>query len=154
MSNNTHKLQKAFPVISVILAAILVFTVSQFADVKSDAYSTAESEGACVLEGTACQVFISDGLRIDVKVNQTITIEEAIDIEFTTSPGIEIESAWVEGVNMFMGKVPLLLEAVEPDTQKGWFMLGACSEPKMQWRMTINIKGRETPAFIWFSTQL
>ncbi len=67
-----------------------------------------------------------------------VVVEEQIDVSISGLQNAEITSAWVEGVNMFMGKIPVVLEQQE-DGAKGWFFLGSCSEPKMQWQLVLQL---------------
>ena len=153
MFRSTQYLQKYIPLLVIILTFLLVLSVGHFVGVnKTMPVDKQRATSGCVLDNQQCQIVLGDGITITVTVKQPIEIEESIDIVFETSPDVTIESAWVEGVNMFMGKVPLLVEARTPEVQEGWFMLGACSEPNMQWQMTLNIKGRDKPAFVWFDT--
>ena len=54
---------------------------------------------------------------------------------------------------MYMGKIPVLLEAQANGKWSGWFMLGSCSEPVMRWQLRLNIEGVEQPHYLYFVTQ-
>ncbi|WP_448212123.1 hypothetical protein [Colwellia sp. MEBiC06753] len=62
----------------------------------------------------------------------------------TQSPEITIASGYMEGVDMFMGKIPLFFKE-EPEitdsgrrfTSQGLF--GACSQKNMTWRVWLNL---------------
>lgn len=79
--------------------------------------------------------------------------EESVTVSITLPQDLIIESAWIEGVNMYMGKIPVLLESETNTKWTGWFMLGSCSEPVMRWQLRLNIKGQETPNYLYFITQ-
>ncbi|MBU2976863.1 hypothetical protein [Alteromonas sp. C1M14] len=78
--------------------------------------------------------------------------EETITVQFSLDPQYEIESVWIEGINMYMGKIPVLVEEMSPGQWSGWFMLGSCSEPQMQWQMLMHIKGLADPKIFTFTT--
>jgi len=89
-----------------------------------------------------------------VMMDRLPTIEEQIPLTVTLPEGLQIDSAYIEGVNMFMGKIPVPLKAEGSRQWRGWFMLGACSEPTMQWQMVITIKNRPEPVWVFFTTQM
>lgn len=71
-----------------------------------------------------------------------VTVETMIDTLFSPVNDNRIQIKNIEAVltgeNMFMGKVPITFSKNEA----GWrskFLLGMCSEKKMQWRMTLTI---------------
>lgn len=68
-----------------------------------------------------------------------------------------VREAWIEGLNMYMGKTSVYVdEPSDPKSVKGWFFLGSCSEPKMQWRLYMKVtteKGEEILSFD-FSTEV
>ncbi|MEW9796918.1 hypothetical protein [Alteromonas sp. CYL-A6] len=78
--------------------------------------------------------------------------EESVTLQISLPDGIAVSSAWIEGVNMYMGKIPVLVDQNTEGQWEGWFMLGSCSEPTMRWRMLLNLEGRETPAMLYFTT--
>lgn len=69
--------------------------------------------------------------------------------------GITVKKAWIEGVNMYMGRTTVFLEKPEgQNIANGWFFLGSCSEPTMQWRLFIAVetdKGEEIMSFDFFT---
>ena len=79
--------------------------------------------------------------------------EESVTVKLLVPEGEEIESAWIEGVNMYMGKIPVLLDNDGEGEWSGWFMLGSCSEPVMKWQLRLNIKDKESPSYLYFVTQ-
>ncbi|MEW7865328.1 hypothetical protein [Aeromonas diversa] len=57
--------------------------------------------------------------------------------------------AWIEGRDMFMGRIPLTLR----QEQGIWLtdaMVGACTEHRMVWQLVVEIEG-ETPLYIPFT---
>lgn len=80
--------------------------------------------------------------------------EMSITVNFSLPDYLEIDSVWIEGVNMYMGKVPVLVEETEPGEWSGWFMLGACSEPVMRWKMIMYLKNSNEPLLFYFDTKM
>lgn len=66
-----------------------------------------------------------------------VEIEEEIYANLAFRKGWELKKAWVEGVNMYMGKTTAIIQ--DKQTEKGQanviFFLGSCSEPTMHWRL-------------------
>ena len=79
--------------------------------------------------------------------------EESVTLKILIPENQEIESAWIEGVNMYMGKIPVLLDNDGQGKWSGWFMLGSCSEPVMKWQLRLNIKDKGSPSYLYFVTQ-
>ena len=89
-----------------------------------------------------------------------IRIEEQTFFQLSFSNGLsatELEiNAWIEGINMYMGKNQANIE-LDPETGKlqGWFFLGSCSEPIMQWRFYLKLKRengeKQTLSFDFFT---
>ncbi|MCU7554125.1 hypothetical protein OCL06_05905 [Alteromonas sp. ASW11-19] len=81
-----------------------------------------------------------------------VATEESVTVAFTLPSHISLQSVWIEGENMYMGQIPVLVENESENSWSGWFMLGSCSEPVMRWKMLVNIKGRTEPALLYFTT--
>ena len=62
----------------------------------------------------------------------------------TLSSNSEIVSAKLEGINMNMGTIPVVMNQLDSSSNKFIYQadifLGMCSEPNMQWLLTINYK--------------
>ncbi len=54
---------------------------------------------------------------------------------------LQLNSAWVQGVNMYMGKTALMIDSVVNQGEQVDYLaslfLGACSEPKMKWQLVV-----------------
>ena len=69
---------------------------------------------------------------------------------------LKVQEAWIEGVNMYMGRISVYVEPEQQDSEKvtGWFFLGSCSEPRMHWRLYVRLaddKGEEVIHFDIFT---
>ncbi|SFD06484.1 hypothetical protein [Pseudoalteromonas denitrificans] len=69
--------------------------------------------------------------------NENITPETQFHIVFSAPKNIKIQQAKLEGINMYMGSIPLFFEYKE-GAWRATTMVGACAEPIMQWRLTLD----------------
>lgn len=92
-----------------------------------------------------------------------VQVEEQTHLLFNFKKGsnlenMEFQEAWIEGVNMYMGRISVYIESSQQrDKVKGLFFLGSCSEPRMQWRLFIRLKnegGEEHIMHFDFSTEI
>ncbi|TLU66328.1 hypothetical protein FE810_06460 [Thalassotalea litorea] len=69
---------------------------------------------------------------------QTITPEDVfnLNLQFSDAKNTEIKSAFLQGRDMYMGKIPLFF-----NSKQSYFttevLIGACTESQMVWRMTV-----------------
>ncbi|MCY7293861.1 hypothetical protein [Alteromonas sp. a30] len=145
-------------IISVTLLLLLVVFSYIFSDQLAGFQSGKSHQGTKVcLDGDDCQTYA----KLKVKLApDPVLVEEEIQAILFLSKGWKLERGWVEGVNMYMGKTPLLIQ--ESQSQKNQyqavFFLGSCSEPDMNWRLTTQWKHEKTQqsvtAFYDFSTHI
>lgn len=66
-----------------------------------------------------------------------VQIEDEIYADLRLAEGWELQRAWVEGVNMFMGKTTVIIETQQKQTGEAGvvFFLGSCQKPTMHWRL-------------------
>lgn len=93
-----------------------------------------------------------------IDLNQALVSDSQVSIHMNPIPAIPEEEIWVtlslkehhtdtiiattgyvEGINMYMGRTPILWEKAKGQSVRGRFMFGSCSEPVMQWRMLIEL---------------
>lgn len=91
------------------------------------------SHSSCI-ENKPCNY--SGGYTISLE-NELISPESEFIIKFKAPEKIKIQQAMLEGINMYMGSIPLFFEYKEGVWQSN-SMVGACAEPIMQWRLTVN----------------
>ncbi|MDN7126528.1 hypothetical protein J6J08_03940 [Pseudidiomarina sp. 1APR75-33.1] len=76
-----------------------------------------------------------------------VPVEQAMVIELSLPPLVKPGLSQVEGVSMYMGSVPLLWKENDTGDWQTTLYLGACTEPRMLWRLTIPlIRPAETGA--------
>ncbi len=66
---------------------------------------------SCNFVNENCEFLIDDRLAI-ATFSTMPEAEESVTVKLLVPEGEEIESAWIEGVNMYMGKIPVLLDNV------------------------------------------
>ena len=64
-------------------------------------------------------------------------VEQEILVVFEAPEAFVLNHGRVEGVNMYMGYMPVLVSRVNATQWQAKFQLGACTEPSMRWRVSI-----------------
>ncbi|MFQ3207278.1 MAG: hypothetical protein ACI9IT_001433 [Glaciecola sp.] len=91
----------------------------------------------CDLTVTKC-TFLYEKNKINVSFLSPIVTEEEILLSIAMPQKLKLTKAWIEGVNMFMGKTPVIEEGNGYVT-----FLGSCSLAKMQWRLHLHVKNQD-----------
>jgi hypothetical protein len=116
------------------------------------------SESACHLDGASCTFLVQDGLIELSLLSDSIETEALIAFKLDLADGLIFESGWIEGVNMYMGRTPILRkdnETKKTDIVMLETFIGSCSQPTMLWEMTLTFsdaKGREYQRYVNFET--
>ena len=157
LNNHNNKrskfLHSQLPLIAIVVVAVCVYLAHEFQSSPLNANRIVNGIGnSCNFVNEACEFLIDDKLAI-ATFSTMPEPEESVTLKIIVPEDQEIESAWIEGVNMYMGKVPVLLENDGKGAWSGWFMLGACSEPVMKWQLRLNLKDKESPNYLYFVTQ-
>lgn len=66
-------------------------------------------------------------------------IEKMMQVKISYLSNKIVEEVWVEGINMYMGRIPVVAVKAD-DIWLGEFFLGSCSEPKMQWQLVVKLR--------------
>jgi len=81
-----------------------------------------------------------------------IMVEQQYKLTITSKQ--PIESMYIKGTNMNMGTLPLIYTLLDNDNgnfiYQSSFMLGLCSEPEMQWQLTVETE-KTTSSFDFIS---
>ncbi|WP_371379097.1 hypothetical protein [Thalassotalea aquiviva] len=106
----------------------------------------------CAFEHQVCTQETLFGSAELTALPKRILSEQEIEFQLTLG-SIElkdIKSAWIEGRDMYMGKVPLFFK---PNNTHfiAKTMLGACTDPQMVWTMFVNIKQGEKTQTLMFN---
>lgn len=76
----------------------------------------------------------------------TVPVESLLTLQLKALAAIADISAEVTGDSMYMGRVPVRFEPLADDLWQAEFLLGACTDPNMRWRLMVKIRyqdGRE-----------
>ena len=157
LNNDNNKrskiLHSQLPLVAIIVVAVCVYLAHKFqSSVLKDTSVVNGIGNSCNFVNETCEFLIDDRLAI-ATFSAMPEAEESVTVKLLVPEGEEIESAWIEGVNMYMGKIPVLLDNDGQGEWSGWFMLGSCSEPVMKWQLRLNIKDKESPSYLYFVTQ-
>lgn len=106
------------------------------------------------MDAGECTLLVNNH-RFNLKVFPLpVQIEEQTKIEIDIPSGWQLDSAWIEGVNMFMGRMKVFIDSRLENgsgvTNVGSFFLGSCTQPDMTWRIVLKIykDGKATPEFL------
>ncbi len=151
--NTTKRLRSYLGPLTIFFVALAIFTVHRYQQAwQNNGASYVEIGNSCNFVNNRCELLIGDQ-KITARFSQHPEVEESITLEFSSLSGLVPESAWIEGVNMYMGKIPVLIDKDEHGSWSGWFMLGSCSEPRMDWRIQLNLENSEPVYYLNFSTE-
>lgn len=113
-----------------LLVVVSIFEVKR-EEGKTQFYT---AETPVCLDGNECK----ESTRLNVEFKDfPIKVEEEVWAKIYLDSGWKLKRGWIEGVNMYMGKTPLLIEAEseEKNEYEVIFFLGSCTEPQMHWRL-------------------
>jgi hypothetical protein len=80
------------------------------------------------------------------------TTDEENRFSITSPTAFSLENSWVEGVNMYMGKTPVIVEQQNSQDTKALLYLGSCNLNSMEWQLILNLKHKAHPAVVRFTT--
>lgn len=146
----TIKAKKLLVPTTIFALAVLVYFV------QHNRVTPTPSKGLgnqCEFVNQECNIALNNN-NISAAFEKQPEVEESITVNFSLPLTKQVESIWIEGVNMYMGKIPVLVEQQENGVWSGWFMLGSCSEPTMRWKMLIHVEGEGKPYVMFFDTKM
>jgi hypothetical protein len=113
--------------------------------------STKTDHLECQIAVDSCTLLNESG-AIRIKFLTAIETEEEMLLNIDLPKGLSLDEAWIEGVNMFMGKTPVMLENNQYIT-----FLGSCSLSKMEWKLNLKISDKnglvQLYSAIFYTTQ-
>tara|TARA_Y100000310_G_scaffold255630_1_gene263144 strand:- start:10538 stop:11017 length:480 start_codon:yes stop_codon:yes gene_type:complete len=146
-------LHSQLPLLAIIVVAVCVYLAHEFQSSAMNENVLINGIGnSCNFVNETCE-FLIDGEVAIATFSTMPEPEESVTLKILIPENQEIESAWIEGLNMYMGKIPVLLDNDGEGEWSGWFMLGSCSEPVMKWQLRLNIEGKDNPHYLYFVTQ-
>ena len=151
--NRAHLYRFILP-LSIILLLFIVLYLKQTDDAKT-------VDAQCQISGTSSCIIQRNNEKFSIKLSEKPKIEEEINLRLEYPISFELSKAWVQGVNMYMGRSALVIENTESEGKKNitkaLFFLGSCSEKNMLWQLVTVYRdtdtGQELTLFYNFSTQ-
>lgn len=127
--------------ILIVFVALLIILYHQNNSFNNGSINT------CEVYAQKCIITLDQGEMI-VDFPQQLVVEEMLDVNITLPDGLQIDQVVIEGVNMYMGKLPVHFEPTSEKTKPalvqplhvGEFYLGSCHLNTMQWQMIINLR--------------
>ncbi|WP_051275286.1 hypothetical protein [Aestuariibacter salexigens] len=106
----------------------------------NDKSAPSTDDGLCNITQRACQFRLHNGVGTLEFLNRPVT-EEELTLALKLPDDAAFESGWIEGVNMYMGRTPLLFEnkAQGADSIHLVTFLGSCNLDVMEWQLTLQI---------------
>lgn len=96
---------------------------------------------ACDLTLEKCTFFDAEGL-ITVKFISPIITEEEILLDIQFPKTLKLQRGWIEGVNMYMGKTPIIRQ-----DERYLTFLGSCNLAKMEWKLNLLFENKNGQVF-------
>lgn len=115
-----------------------------------DVNYSAELTG-CTIHNNRC-VFVIEQQKFDVTFLKKPATDEENRFSITSSAAFSLDNSWVEGVNMYMGKTPVIVEQQNSQDTKALLYLGSCNLNSMEWQLILNFKHKAHPAVVRFTT--
>jgi hypothetical protein len=119
---------------SIALLAVLVgvfFNIEKKGDKPFD---------VCDMTENTC-LFSFQNKDFSIEFVSSVVVEEEIFIKFDLPQTLKLENAWVEGVNMFMGRTPVM-DAQTDEVGRYVTFLGSCNLEQMQWRLVFQLSNK------------
>ncbi|MDF2180168.1 hypothetical protein P2G88_18085 [Aliiglaciecola sp. CAU 1673] len=99
----------------------------------------------CNLSGQACELDLAEEETAIWLTPQPVPVEEEIQFHLRLPSGFRLAKGHIVGENMYMGRIPLLVQS-QPQKREDNFsewtaisFLGSCSEPQMLWRVQLEL---------------
>lgn len=96
----------------------------------------------CTISTASCAIQMDEGLYI-AGFESPVQVEQEMYINFRFPVGSHFQQAWVEGINMYMGRTPVIAQMQQNDTSlRAVVFLGSCNLATMQWRLTASFSDK------------
>lgn len=98
------------------------------------------------IDGQSHCVISLKGIEVTVKFNRDRLVAEQsfkVTVEISAPNRIDSISAYMEGEDMYMGKIPLLFEKTAINQFSADGLFGSCGQAKMTWRVWLFIDSKK-----------
>lgn len=120
----------------------MVLCVTVFAIYQKSVTNSLRENDACDITENSCQTVVFKNI-LRVNFEQKPVAEEELFLNFYVGADLSINKVWIEGVNMYMGKTPVLFEN-ESNPELAVTFLGSCNLQEMQWILNVELKNNAT----------
>ncbi|TRX56955.1 hypothetical protein [Thalassomonas sp. M1454] len=138
-------MKKQITILTLVIATILLVASNFY---LSESNFSVKNANLCDFQQSECTKVSAD---LEIKLStepKVVKAESEIDFELQIKSlkPVKITSAWLEGKDMFMGKIPLFFNPSDisatnlPITVTAQTMIGACTEDTMVWIMNIALE--------------
>ncbi len=143
-----------------IITVFLILAIATFIAVKttgllsehvSNNTETIAEMNGCAIQNNYCE-FIVDQQIFEVSFLDSPLVEEENRVSISSNENFTISRAWIEGINMYMGKSPVIIESATDNSAQALYFLGSCNLETMQWRMLIQLEHKTHPVEVRFET--
>lgn len=146
MLTSLQQLFKFSSLLALITLLIAVFFVNFKSDIQTIESETFDLKEKVYVTLSPFPVAVEDEINVHLRLTEPLAKSD-----------IQLE-AWIEGVNMYMGRSKVVLNSKTQDGAiNGVFFIGSCSEPKMQWRFYLKMTNKngeeEVLSFDFFTDQ-
>ncbi|GGD52617.1 hypothetical protein [Lacimicrobium alkaliphilum] len=135
-----------------LIILVVILSLAQWLRTSSSVPQHTNEE-SCILDHSDCE-FELGGKTGSVSLSpRPVPIEEQIQFTFDIPTGYRLEKAHIEGVNMYMGQTLVFIDRQQLPLS-GISFLGSCSEPAMQWKLSM-VFSRDDNSFyreLYFNT--
>jgi len=149
-----------------LIATLLVISACKPVSEQGSATVQQMPSAQCIESQSQCEIdteladfsikFSQAKLAANVKTELPFFIELSQQVSKVTKPKITQVSAYLEGRDMFMGKVPVFFEKAEGSHKfLAQSLLANCTEEQMVWRLwlTVKVGEQEQTSFIDFTSE-
>lgn len=135
---NKDKMPKIQTLLLLFIVALLIFGVAYFVPSQNSDVDTLD---LCEFTEQDCFKVVSNKKLILTASPTFIKSENEITFQLSANnnPSIKITSAWIEGKEMYMGKIPLFFTK-DKAKYEAKTLIGACTEDSMIWTMVLNFE--------------
>lgn len=136
-----------------ILAFIYINPSDHTDDITTSNVLTIAGLNGCTIQNNYCE-FVFDQQKFEVTFPKGAEVEEESFITITSDNRLMIESISIEGINMYMGRSPVIQTEASETSFTGVFFLGSCNLAEMQWNIKIQLAKKTHPVEVRFTTTL
>lgn len=91
-----------------------------------------------------CLFDLSPGLAVwMVSDDPGMPIEQGVQLQLISNQPLQQVEGEIRGVSMYMGRLPVVWQAVDEAHWQADVYLGACTDPHMQWELRLKIKAAD-----------